>query len=619
MTRKPVSRVHLAICALLAVAVLVIYRQTLDFTFTNYDDQTYVTENAHVQAGLTADSAEWAFTTLSGSNWHPLTWLSHMLDWQMYGNQPGLHHLTNVLIHLLNAILLFLVLSRMAGSVWCSAFVAGLFAVHPLHVESVAWVAERKDVLSALFWILTMWAYARYVEARSVRRYLPVLLLFAAGLMAKPMLVTLPFALLLLDYWPLQRFNRNLGPLLVEKIPLFVLATASSAVTYVAQQRGGSVAGLQALPFDLRVSNAIISCVTYIGRMFWPLQLAVFYPHAREAFPAWRVIGSACILVAVTAIAISRRKKQPYVTAGWFWYVGTLVPVIGLVQVGQQASADRYTYIPLIGLFVAIAWLVPALIPRKAEPGPERRPRKSQPVAPAIGKREIWLAITAAAVIVALTVDARIQTAYWRDSITLFSHALDVTTDNDLAHNNLGIALADAGRPADAREQYQEALRINPADPDANYNLGIALAGQARYKEAAEYFRRSLKSRPNYPKALDNLGNALARLGHTDQAVEYYRKSLELDAGNAKAHNNLASALSEQGKLDEAVSEFRQALKLKPDFKEAHANLSVALFYKGDYAGAWREIHLARKYGAAPNPGLLNALSWKMPEPADEP
>jgi Flp pilus assembly protein TadD len=619
MSRQPTTRIHLAICALLAVAVLVIYWQTLDFTFTNYDDPIYVTENANVQAGVTLDSARWAFTTLSGSNWHPLTWLSHMLDWQMYGNQPGMHHLTNVLIHLLSSILLFLLLSRMTDSVWCSAFVAALFAVHPLHVESVAWVAERKDVLSALFWILTIWAYARYAESPSVKRYMPVLLFFAAGLMAKPMLVTLPFVLLLLDYWPLRRLNRNIGPLLFEKIPLLVMAAASSVVTYLAQQKGGSVAGLQAIPFDLRVSNALISYVTYIGRMLWPVHLAIFYPHARQALPAWTVAWAALILVGLTALAISQRKTRPYLTTGWFWYVGTLVPVIGLIQVGEQASADRYTYIPLIGLFMAIAWLVPALITRKVEPGGERRPRKSAPVAASMGKREISLAITAAAIILALTATARLQAGYWRDSITLFSHDLEVTTDNEVAHNNLGIALADAGRTQEAREQYREALRVNPADPDANYNLGIALAGQARYEDAVEHFQRSLKGRPKYPKTLDNLGNALVRLGNIDLAIECYRKSLELDSGNPKAHSNLASALSEEGKLDEAVSEFRQALKLKPDFKEAHANLSITLFRKGDYAGAWREIHLARKYGAAPNPGLLNALSWKMPEPPEEP
>lgn len=615
MSKQPIPRIHLVICALLAVAVLAIYWQTLDFTFTNYDDPVYVTENAHVQAGLTAASLGWAFTSLSGSNWHPLTWLSHMLDWQMYGNQAGLHHWTNVLIHLLNSILLFLVLSRMTGSTWSSAFVAALFAVHPLHVESVAWIAERKDVLSALFWILTLWAYVRCTETRSFKRYLPVLLLFAAGLMAKPMLVTLPFALLLFDYWPLRRLKGNIGSLLAEKIPLFALAAASGAVTYIAQQRGGSVAGLQAIPFDARVGNAIIAYVTYIGHMFWPLRLAVFYPHAREAFPAWQVAGAAVILIALTALAIIQWKKRPYVIVGWFWYIGTLVPVIGLVQVGEQASADRYTYIPLIGLFIAIAWLVPTLIPQK--PAPDRRPRKAEPAAPAIGKREISLAITAAVIIVALTATARVQAGYWRDSMTLFSHALEVTTDNELAHNNLGIALGDAGRTEEAREQYREALRISPTDPDANYNYGIALAGQARYKEAVEYFQRSLQSRPDSPKALDNLGNALARLGRKDEAITYYRKTLQLDSGNPKAHNNLASALSEQGKLDEAVSEFRLALKLKPDFAGAHANLAVTLFYKDDYAGAWREVHLARKYGAVPNPGLLNALSFKMPEPPE--
>jgi tetratricopeptide (TPR) repeat protein len=613
MSQQPITRVHWAICALLAVTVAAIYWQTLTFKFTNYDDQTYVTENTHVQAGLTADGVKWAFTTLSGSNWHPLTWLSHMLDWQIYGNRPGLHHLTNGLIHLLNAILLFFILSRMTGSVWRSAFVAALFAVHPLHVESVAWVAERKDVLSALFWILTMGAYARYARSPSVKRYLPVLLLLALGLMAKPMLVTLPFALLLLDYWPLRRLKGNFWALLLEKMPLIALAAASSVVTYVAQQKGGSVAALQALPLDRRVSNAIISYVTYMGRMFWPLHLAVFYPSSHEAFQVRLVAGAAFILVALTAFAILQRKKQPYVAVGWLWYVGTLVPVIGLVQVGEQATADRYTYIPLIGLFLAIAWLAPALIPRT-----KRRWRKSESDAAATGTKEIVLAGTAVAVVLALTVAARVQAGYWRDSIALFSHALAVTTDNEVAHNNLGLALADDGRTKEAAQQYQEALKVSPTDPDANYNFGLALAGQRRYEQAAEHYRISLKSRPNSPKALDSLGTALAMLGHPDRAIDCYRKSLELDSDNARAHNNLANALFKQGQLDESVLEYRAALRLKPDLKEAHSNLSIALFYKGDYAGAWREAHLARKYGASPRPGFLNALSWKMPEPAGD-
>jgi len=618
-SQKPAIWARPAIWALLALIVAAIYWQTLDFKFTNFDDQTYVTENVHVQAGLTAASIKWAFTSLDGSNWHPVTWLSHMLDWQIYGNQPGLHHLTNGLLHLLNAILLFLVLGRMTGSVWRSAFVAALFAAHPLHVESVAWVAERKDVLSALFWILTMWAYARYAERPSVRRYVPALMFFALGLMAKPMLVTLPFALLLLDYWPLQRFKKNLKLLLFEKIPFVTLATASSFVTYIAQKKGGSVAALLSVPFSLRVANAIVSYLGYLGRMCWPFRLAVLYPFSPAALQVWSVAGAAVFLAAVTAFAIGQRRKQPYITVGWFWYLGTLVPVIGLVQIGEQALADRYTYIPLIGLFLAVAWMIPAIILRGEESGQNRRKLKSKPCATATGTREISLAITAIAVIIALTATARVQASYWQDSITLFSHALEVTVDNHVAHNNLGIALDDNGKTEEAMAQYQEALRINPADPDANYNVGIALARRSRYAEAVEHYRLSLKGVPNSPKILDNLGNALAVLGHSDQAIDCYRKSLTLNWNNPKAHNNLANVLSHQRRFEEAVSEYNKALKLKPDFKEAHSNLSVALFYEGDYTAAWREVHLARKYGAKSNPGVLNALSWKMPEPAEGP
>ncbi len=442
----------LIISLLLIIATFMAFWQVTHCDFINFDDPEYVTDNRHVQDGLTVEGILWAFTTGHAANWHPLTWISHMVDVQLFGLQPGWHHLTNLLFHLANTLLLFLVLNRMTKALWQSAFVAALFALHPLHVESVAWVAERKDVLSTFFWMLTMGMYVSYVARPGLTRYLTLLLCFALGLMAKPMLVTLPFVLLLLDYWPLQRLEQKkppqevrkplskdkkrtppvkapvqpvdhwplIRPLLTEKIPLFVLAVLSSIVTYLVQHHGGAVESLEAFPPSARVANAFVSYSTYMVKMLWPTNLAVFYPHPRW-WPLWQVLGSVVLLIAITVLAIRGAKKRPYAAVGWLWYVGTLVPVIGVVQVGSQAMADRYTYIPLVGLFIIVAWAVPELL-------------KKWPY-----RKEALIVLSALCLLCLFLVTWR-QVGYWRNSIALYDHALEVTDANSLIHNNRGTA-----------------------------------------------------------------------------------------------------------------------------------------------------------------------------------
>ena len=615
----PVQSLRLLICLSLAVMVVIIYGQTRHFGFINYDDPTYVTENAYVQKGITAASVKWAFTTGHGSNWHPITWLSHMLDWQLAGDRPGIHHLVNCLIHCLNAILLFLVIGQATGAIWRAAFVAALFAVHPLQVESVAWIAQRKNLLCALFWLLALWAYGRFVARPCIRRYMLLALFFALGLMTKPMLVTLPLVLLVLDYWPLRRLQAGFGHLLAEKAPLFVLAAASAFTTYLVQKAGGAVVPLQTLPLVYRWYNAALSYVSYLWHMLWPFKLAVFYPYSVGTFKPGIVLGAWLILIGVTGMAVVRRKQYPYVMAGWLWYLVTLVPVIGLIQVGEQARADRYVYIPSMGIFAALVWLLADIGGRNAR----ARLQKNRLDRPELGRAgaeniRILAPLAAGAVVLALAVSAYVQTGYWKDSITLFSHALSVTAGNAVAYNNLGLALAREGRIAEAKEQFQKALEVSPDDPEANYNLGLILARQRRYRQAINHYRISLKNRPNSPEVFDSLGNALAALGSFDEAIDCYRKALALDPSNFRAHNNLANELFRKGKIEEAISEYRQAIVIKPEFAEAHKNLALVLFHKGDYAGAWSEASLARKYGAELNPGFLHALSWKMAEPVTE-
>ena len=546
--------------ALLAVALVgttcLAFSDLLKSQFVNYDDNVYVTENAHVLAGLSAETAAWAFSTSDGSNWHPLTWLSHLLDVTLYGLDAGKHHRTSLWLHEANALLLFLLLASMTGSRWRSALAAGLFALHPLHVESVAWIAERKDVLSTLFWLLTLFAWARYVERKTAARYALVVVPFALGLMAKPMLVTLPFTLLLLDVWPLRR-EETLSTRVREKAPLFAMSAASCVVTFLVQRAGGAVQDLATMTLADRFSNAIVSYTSYLGKTVWPTRLAVFYPYT-HALPAWRVAASLALLACITALAIRSRRRAPYLLFGWLWYAGTLVPVIGLIQVGGQAMADRYTYVPLIGIFIALAWGL-------AELGGERRPARYAASAVAI------------AVVVAAFVATRLQVAHWSDGTALFAHALDVTGDNWLAHNDLGLILFTAGSTDQAIAHYTEALRIAPNYVEAHNNLGNALEKTGRRDEAIAHFRRALALRPDYARVHNNIGVALAGSGRASEAIAEYQEALRIDPGYAKAHENLALALAGEGRTSEAIAHYERALHARPDSFETLTGLGLAL------------------------------------------
>jgi len=571
----------------LAAACLIAYWPAFSNGFVNYDDPEYVTDNPPVRAGLTWEGISWAFAHSHSSNWHPLTWISHMLDVEIYGLNPMGHHLSSVVLHILNTLLLFLVLGRMTGCRWRSAFVAALFAVHPLHVESVAWIAERKDVLSTLFWMLVMLAYAS-------GRPILVILLYALGLMAKPMLVTLPLILLLMDWWPLERVKRQgWKRLFLEKTPLLAMAAASSAVTIVVQQRSGAVGALDAIPFGLRASNALVSYVGYIGKMLWPRKLAVFYPHPENTLPSWHVALAVLVLLIISVLVLSSARRRPYLAFGWLWYLITLIPVIGLVQVGKQAMADRYTYIPLIGLFIAITWGL-------SEVSAGWRVRMVRTAAACAG-------------CVVLIVLTRIQTAFWYDSAELFRHALSVTSNNDVAHSNLGIALREEGDIEEAARQFRLALEIDPRQVEARTNLGLALAELGRTDEAITEYEKALNLDPDAPQINHNHAVALAAKRRMKEAIAHERAALRLRPGFAEAHSALGGMLHSQGRMDEAIDHCRQAIRLKPDLADAHNNLAVLLYFKGDYAEAWREVRLAERYGFNPNPGFIAALSSRMP------
>jgi tetratricopeptide (TPR) repeat protein len=472
----------------------------------------------------------------------------------------------------------------MTGALWRSGLVAALFALHPLHVESVAWVAERKDVLSTLFWMLTLWAYLGYTKRPGLKRYLLLILSFALGLMAKPMLVTLPFVLLLLDYWPLKRIElgqsavglpatsqpptiaNKPGPqalrLLLEKTPLFVLAAVSGVVTIIVQKSGGALGTLQAYPFKIRIANAILSYVMYMGKMIWPQNLAVFYPHLGQSLPVWQAALAGLLLVAVAIAVIRVGQRCPYLPVGWFWYVGTLVPVIGLIQVGDQAMADRYTYVPLIGLFIILAWGVPDLTAKYR-----------------YGKSA--LAVAAGSLLVALMVSTSLQLKHWKNSITLFDHALRVTKNNYLAHNNYGNALADLGKIDEALIHLTEAVKIKPSFSKAHNNLGNALARQGRDEEAIFHLTRALQLEPDFPMAHNNLGNLFEKQRKVEEAVFHYSVALQLKPDFAEAYFNLGNLQARQGKMDQAISLFSSALQIKPNFAEAHNSLGVVLAYTG--------------------------------------
>ena len=588
------------ICLALGLFTLAVFAPALTHDFLVYDDQVYVTENPHVQTGLTWQGVAWAFRSYAASNWHPVTWLSHMLDCQLYDLKPVGHHLTNVLLHVANTLLLFLLLSRMTGAVWRSACVAALFAWHPLHVESVAWVAERKDVLGAFFWMLTLWAYVRYVEVHgpksnvqnqgtrstlhAQRFYLLALLFFALGLMSKPMLVTLPFVLLLLDYWPLgrsaecgvqgvklrrpevQRNPSGWTRLVAEKIPFLTLSAISCVLTVGAQRGSYSVVSVAGLPLSRRIPHALVAYAHYLGAMIMPRHLAAHYPYPM-ATPALAIAGAGIVLALLSFFACWFARSRPYLLVGWLWYLGTLVPVIGLVQVGDQAWADRYTYLPLIGLFLAIVWGVADLA------------RKTGTDRTKAGRAVLGGAAVAAGM--GLLVGTWLQLRYWKNTRTLFEHAALVTRHNGRALTVLGSLLAKEGKLPEAMDLYAQALRYRSDNPEAHFFLGTALEQQGKLDHAVAEYTQALWFKPLQEKTHLALGITLAKQKHYEESAAHYRAALAINPESALAHNNLARLLHTQGRLDEAIDHYSAALKSDPKLAQAHNNLGVLLLQKG--------------------------------------
>ena len=556
----------IAICIFLAVSTFAVYSQVQDHEFINYDDDKYVTNNEYVKAGFTRDSVGWALTTSYNSNWHPMTWLSHMLDAQLFGPNSKGHHLTNLLFHIANVLLLFLVLLRMTGALWQSGFVAALFALHPLNVESVAWVAERKNVLSTFFWLLTMWAYIRYAQKTNLKRYSLVILFFAMGLMSKPMLVTLPFVLLLLDYWPLRRLQSDrrtaISRLVYEKIPLLVLVAGSVVTTLTVQKMGGALGSLNAFPIQERVINALVSYWLYLQKMIWPGGLAIFYAHPENTLSVWKGLATAALLALVTTAAIRLARRAPYFAVGWFWYLGTLIPVIQLVQTGSIAMADRYAYVPLIGIFIIIAWGLPELLAKWR--------LRSRILTIAAG---IWIST--------LMLMTWNQVSHWKNSITIFSHAIEVTDieypDFLLAHNNLANALLAEGRTGKAISHYKMAINLMP-DYAVNHNhLANALFAEQKTEEAISHYKTAVKLLPDYATAHYNLGFALMKEKKTGEAIFHFKMAIQLEPNNTNAHSNLGNALLAEQKTKEAISHYKIAINLKPDNPLVLQNFKMAL------------------------------------------
>jgi tetratricopeptide (TPR) repeat protein len=512
----------MGICIALAALSWLVFGQTLWHDFVNYDDPRYVYENTKITEGLSISGVGWAFTHIHSMNWHPLTTISHMLDCQLHGLKAGWHHFTNVLLHSIAVVLLFVGLLQMTSAFWRSAFVAAVFAIHPLRVESVAWIAERKDVLSGVFFMLTLLAYVYYVRSPRIGRYLVVVFILACGLMSKPMLVTLPFVLLLLDYWPLDRIKGQVSKRVLEKIPLIALSVVSSIATLVAQK--GAVGYTEELPVLERFNNAVLSYVLYIWQMLWPVNLAVFYPHPENRLPLWQISFSLLLLLCITAVAIALRKQRPYLITGWLWYLGALVPVIGLVQVGWQGRADRYTYLPQIGLYIAVTWALTDLTTSWRH------------------QRTI-LGVAALLTIGLLSWGACVQTWYWRDSETLFKHALAVTTNNDVAENNLGIVFLQKGQLAEAISLLKSAVDLRPDNSPAH----------------------------------ENLAKALLQKGQVADALVHYRKLLELQPDNIEVHNIVGTVLVQQGQIKEGVEEWQKVLEIQPDNGNALSNLGWVL------------------------------------------
>ena len=580
-------RFEVLICLSLAAAILLVYLQVANYNFTNYDDELYVTENPNVKAGFTIDGIFWAFTTGHAANWHPVTWLSHMLDSEIYGLNPMGHHWSNLQIHIANTILLFLFFNSVTGALWRSFLVAALFAIHPLHVESVTWVSERKDVLCAFFWILSMWAYVGYVRNALKVRYVLLIILFVLGLMSKPMIVTLPFVLLLFDFWPLLRIQSMLDKkeisaskifayLIREKIPLFVLAAISCLITFFVQQQGGAIASVKSIPLNPRIANAFVSYIRYIVKMVWPSKLAIFYPQ--QEWLLGQVVFSVVFIIGISTLVIRVSHKFPYLFTGWFWYLGTLVPVIGLVQAGSQSMADRYTYIPLVGLFIIIAWgMTDISLKCRA--------------------RRIILIIFSSALVILFMICSWFQVRYWKNGITLFKHAVNVTRDNSIAHYELAHALDRHGRFDEAIIHFTKSIQLNPKFGAAHNKLGVTLMQKGDLEGAVHHHFEALRIDPKNTKAHNNLGNVLAQQGDFKNAIDHYKSALQINPNYAGAYYNLGKIFANQDKIEDAIFNYRRAILFNPNMTQAIYNLSWILATNKDkrYRNGEEAVKLAEK------------------------
>ena len=589
------TKVAIPICLALLAIILAAFWPAGSYGFISLDDPLYVESNRHVREGLSGESVRWAFTTFHAAYWHPLTWLSLMLDAQLFGPEPQVFHRVNIVLHAISAILLFLALSRATGSVWKSAFAAALFAVHPLRVESVVWITERKDVLGTLFWMLTTLAYVRYARGPSAGRYAAVIVAFALGLMAKPMLVTLPLVLLLLDYWPLDRIRRQTAwRCVAEKLPLLALAAGSSALTWIAVRQGGSAQSLDYIPLVERSANALLSYVAYIGKLFWPVDLALFYPHPLERGVGWQALGAAILLAAVTLAAIRLRGSWPWLAVGWFWYLGTLVPVIGLLQVSTQAMADRFTYIPHVGLIILTVWGLCHL-------------------ARGIRRRELVLGAVGCIALVSLIVRTQGQTRHWRDSESLYNHTLAVTEENYYTRVLLAEYLDRTGRTAQAIDQFREAIAIRADYAHPYVQLADLYEEGGRFADSERMYVKALEIEPENVHALNNHGFLLFRAGRFEQAVAQWTKAVELDSEMPEVLNNLGAALARLNRHEEALGYYARALEQAPEYADAHLNRGRSSLATGRtddaIASLQRTIELNPRRLAA-HELLMRAYAW---------
>lgn len=582
VTEEANKTLRFFICTFLVLATLSIYGQVQNHEFLTYDDARYITENLHIQSGFTRESIVWAFTEPYAANWHPVTWLSHILDFELYGLDPSGHHLTSLFIHITNTLLLFGVLLKMTRALWRSAMVAALFALHPINVESVAWLAERKNVLSTFFWFLTVWVYASYAERPRIGVYLLVILFLALGLMAKPMLVTLPFVLILLDFWPLRRWGwedkrtQAIKKLILEKIPLFILVVGASITTYIVQQSGGAVQSTKLFSLYSRTSNALVSYLEYLEKMVWPQGLSVFYPHPGNSLPAWKVMVCGLVLVGVTTLVLRSYRTRPYLAVGWFWYLGTLVPVIGIVQVGEQAMADRYMYIPLIGVFIAIVWGVSESVKN--------------------GQQKLLIALAGVCIFLSMIM-TRGQVSVWKNGITLFEHAADVAEKkhqvSSTMHSLLGDAYHKKGKLTLAISEYKRSLNINPGNLSSLSALAIVLEEQGNLKEAEVFYRQAIERGSKSYLDYFNLANTFYKLENFGEAVHYYRKAIVMNPGFAGAYYNLGNALGSQDQFEQAETAFKQAISLDGKLPLPHYGLGIIYQRQGKNSKAIRELKQA--------------------------